>query len=66
MSREKLYGPFLFIEPTVTGIIYLYMLREWLMPQLQDIPDLINQEYGAPPHLHNEVRSYLGERLRNR
>jgi hypothetical protein len=42
MSREKLYGPFFFIESTVTGIIYLDMLREWLMPQLQeDIADLI-------------------------
>jgi hypothetical protein len=38
--REKLYGPFLFIESTVTGIIYLVMLREWLLPKLQDIPDI--------------------------
>jgi hypothetical protein len=29
MSREKLYGPFFFIEPTVTGIVYLDVLREW-------------------------------------
>jgi hypothetical protein len=41
VSREKLYGPFIFIERTVTGIIYLDMLREWLMPQLQEgIPDI--------------------------
>jgi hypothetical protein len=43
------------------------MLREWLMPQLQeDTPDLIYQQGGAPPHFHNEVRPYLDERLRNR
>jgi hypothetical protein len=42
------------------------MLREWLMTQLQGIPDLIYQQDGAPPHFHNEVRSYLDERLRNR
>jgi hypothetical protein len=43
------------------------MLREWLMPQLQeDIPDLIYQHGGVPPHFHNEVRSYVDERLRNR
>jgi hypothetical protein len=36
------------------------------MPQLQDIPDLIYQQDGAPPHFHNEVTSYLYERLCNR
>jgi hypothetical protein len=67
MSREKLYGPFFFIESTVTGIIYLDMLREWLMPQLQDdIPDLIYQQDGAPPHFHNEMMSYPHEHLCNR
>jgi hypothetical protein len=41
MPREKLYGSFLFIVSTVTGIIYMDMLREWLMPKLQeDIPDI--------------------------
>jgi ribosomal protein S1 len=41
VSRVKLYGPFFFIESKVTGIIYLDMLREWLMPHLQeDIPDI--------------------------
>jgi hypothetical protein len=51
MSREKLHGPFFCIESTVTGIIYLDMLREWLMPQLQeDIPDLVYKQDGAPPH----------------
>jgi hypothetical protein len=41
MLREKLQEPFFFIELTVTGIIYLDILREWLMPQLQEeIPHL--------------------------
>jgi hypothetical protein len=67
MSREKLYGPCFFIESTVTGIIYLSTLIEWLMPQLQeDIPHLIYQQDGAPPHFRKEVRPYLDERLRNR
>jgi hypothetical protein len=57
MSLEKLHGPFFFIESTVTGVIYPDMLREWLMPQLQNIPHLIYQQGGAPPHFHNEVRS---------
>jgi hypothetical protein len=43
------------------------MLCEWLMLQLQeDIPDLIYQQDSAPPHYHNEARSYLDVRLRNR
>jgi hypothetical protein len=42
---------------TVAGTIYLDMLREWLKPQLQEnIPDLIYQQDGDPPHFHNEVR----------
>jgi hypothetical protein len=42
MSREELYGPFFFIESTVTGIICRGILREWLMLQLQeDIPDIL-------------------------
>jgi hypothetical protein len=58
MSREKLHGPLLFIESTVTRVIYPDMLREWLMSQLQEnITHLIYQQDGAPPHFHNEVRS---------
>jgi hypothetical protein len=65
--QEKLYGPFFSIESTVTGIVYLDVLHEWLMPQLQeDIPDLIYQQDGAPPHIQNQVRSYMDERLCNR
>ena len=42
VSSCKLYGPFFFAEPTVTGINYLDKLQLWLMPQLQeDIVDFI-------------------------
>jgi hypothetical protein len=34
MSREELNRPFFFIESIVTGIMHLYVLREWLKPQL--------------------------------
>jgi hypothetical protein len=36
VSSCKVYGPFFFAEPTVTGINYLDMLQLWLMPQLQE------------------------------
>ena len=32
----KVYGPFFFAEPTVTGINYLDTLQLWLMSQLQE------------------------------
>jgi hypothetical protein len=57
VSREELYGPFFFIGSTVTGIIYLDMLREWLMPQLEeDIPDI--------PTLH-ELKTRIREACAN-
>jgi hypothetical protein len=37
VSSCKVYGPFFFAEPTVTGINYLDMLQLWLMPQLQHV-----------------------------
>jgi hypothetical protein len=35
VSSCKVYGPFFFAEPTVTGYCYLDMLQLWLMQQLQ-------------------------------
>jgi hypothetical protein len=37
ISASKIYGPFLFAEQTVTGITYLDMLENWLMPQLLEV-----------------------------
>lgn len=67
VSREKVYGPFFFHEVSVTGVIYLDMLHEWLMPQLQEDSDnFIFVQDGAPPHWHSQVRNYLDERLPGR
>jgi len=60
VSSYKVYGPFYFAEPTVTGINYLDMLQLWLRPQLQeDIVDFIFQQDAAPPHYHMDVRAHL-------
>ncbi|PSN54312.1 hypothetical protein C0J52_11055 [Blattella germanica] len=59
ISLEMVYGPYFFAEDTVNGISYLDMLEFWLMQQLQTYPQIIFQQDGAPPHLHNEVRRYL-------
>ena len=34
ISNEKVYGPFFFEEHTVNGMLYLHVLENWLMPQL--------------------------------
>lgn len=67
MSCEKIYGPFFFGEKTVTGDNYLDMLEIWLFPQLlEDSPDFIFQQDGAPPHWSLTVRSYLNNLLPQR
>jgi hypothetical protein len=49
----KVYGPFFFVGPTVTGIKYLDVLQLWLMPQLQEDREyFIFKQDGAPPHFH--------------
>ncbi|KAJ4441206.1 hypothetical protein ANN_11057 [Periplaneta americana] len=48
------------VKSTVTGMIYLDMLQNWLMRQLnEDSNDYISQEDGSPCHYHNTVREYL-------
>ncbi|KAJ4436659.1 hypothetical protein ANN_16790 [Periplaneta americana] len=43
------------------------MLEQWFMPQLQsDSAHFMCQQDGAPPHFHNEVRTFLNDRLPNR
>jgi hypothetical protein len=34
LSRERMYGPFFFMEMTITGIVYLVMLQQFLISQL--------------------------------
>jgi len=48
MFTFKVYGPFFFPEETVTGITFLDMLTEWLLPQLnEDSADFVLQMDGA-------------------
>ena len=55
----KVRGPFFFAEPTVTGISYLDMLENYIMPQQQQDMDrdFIFQQGGAPPTL--PLRGYF-------
>ena len=50
VSCTKVYGPFFPHENTVTGIKYLDMVSEWLLPQMQqDSENFIFIQDGAPP-----------------
>lgn len=54
-------GPF-FFDSAVTGASYLAVLQDWLLPQLESLPNfnrLVLQQDGAPPHYHRDVRAFL-------
>ena len=67
VSSCKVYGPFFFAEPTVTGIDYLDVLQLWLMPQLEeDSEDFIFQQDRALLHFNFDVRAHLSANLPGR
>jgi hypothetical protein len=60
MMKDRIIGPFFFIEPTVTRNIYLDMLEQFAVPQLlPQQPNVIFQQDGAPPHWSLDVRDFL-------
>ena len=64
---QRCTGHFFSHENTVTGITYLDMVSEWLLPQMQqDSENFIFIQDGAPPYWHNGVRHYLDENLPRR
>jgi hypothetical protein len=58
-------GLFLFAERTVTGIVYLDMLEEFLMPILEEQcpEDKLFQQDGAPTHFYSEVKDFLNRKF---
>ena len=60
-------GPFFFSESTVDSAVYLDMLQEFAVPQLEHLqPDVIFQQDGAPPHWSLNVRQFLDEKFPGR
>jgi hypothetical protein len=39
LSKERVYGPFIFMETTITGIVYLEMLQQFLSSSQLDEDD---------------------------
>ena len=63
ISSSGVLGP-IFFDGTVTGEKYLEILKNQVVPQLQQQPnshDLYFQQDGAPPHYSRAVREYLDE-----
>jgi len=64
LPQTKVYVLFFFAENTATGVTYLAMLQNCLLPQIsEDSEDFIFQQDGAPPHWHRDVRRFLNESL---
>ncbi|GFX51827.1 uncharacterized protein TNCV_5015291 [Trichonephila clavipes] len=61
ISRRKVYEPFVFEEPTVTGSAYLDARQLCLFPQLEESEpyNCIWHQDGAPSHWHLSERDGL-------
>ncbi|PSN54229.1 hypothetical protein C0J52_09258, partial [Blattella germanica] len=58
LTQTRIYGPFMFQKPTITGTSFLDMLQMSLVPQLQQ--DVYQQD-RALPHFANVVLDFLNE-----
>jgi hypothetical protein len=58
LGIERVYGPLFFVETTITSIVYLGMLQQFLIPQL----DKMTKKTHSPLYL-GEVFEYLSTRF---
>jgi hypothetical protein len=68
LNKEIVYGP-IFMQTTITGIVYLDMLQQFLIPQLDEDDQersISFQQDGEPPHYLEEVIKYLSTRFPRR
>jgi hypothetical protein len=57
LMHNRVIGPFIFAEQTVTTTIYCDMLENFMVPQVEDLqPTVIFQQDGAPPRWSLIVR----------
>jgi hypothetical protein len=69
LSKERIYALFFFMEMAITGIPYLYMLQQFLIPKLDEDGQkgrIHYQQDGAPSHYLGDVREYLSGRFPGR
>ena len=65
---DKIIGPFFYAEKSITALIYLDLLTEYVSPQLEQQyqPQVIFQQDGAPPHWGLQVRQFLNDTIPER
>jgi hypothetical protein len=67
LMHDRMIGPFFFVENTVSANVYLDMLTNYAIPQLQDrLPNVIFQQDGVPPHWVIDVRETVDAVFPNR
>ncbi|KFM67718.1 hypothetical protein X975_00548, partial [Stegodyphus mimosarum] len=65
--HDRVIGPFFFTEKTVSSVIYLDMLENFVFPQLEELqPHVFLQQDGAPPHWGTIIRSSLNDHFTGR
>ncbi|KFM56612.1 hypothetical protein X975_18900, partial [Stegodyphus mimosarum] len=65
--HDRVIGPFFFTEKTVSSVVYLDMLENFVFPQLEELqPRVFLQQDGAPPHWGTIVRSSLNDHFTGR
>jgi hypothetical protein len=65
---DRVVGPFLFVESTITGGIYQDMLENYFFPQIEDLERengnlVIFMQDGAPPLFCQSVHKALNEKF---
>jgi hypothetical protein len=67
LMLNRIIEPFFFAESAVTKEMYLAMLQQFVVPQVEDLqPTVLLQQDGASTHWGRIVRDYLDATLPNR
>ncbi|KFM68285.1 hypothetical protein X975_13792, partial [Stegodyphus mimosarum] len=62
LMHDRVIGLFFFTEKTVSSVVYLDMLENFVLPQLEELqPHVFLQQDGAPPLWSTIVRSSLND-----
>jgi len=65
---DRVIGPFFFSEKTITGVVYLHLLKQYVFPQIETfeqkiVSRVIFMQDGDPPHFSCFVTDVLNERF---
>ena len=65
--HNQIFGSFIFAESTITAVMYLDMLKHYVVPQLQKLQLwIVFPQESVPPHWGMMVCDFLNETFPNR